>query len=311
MRSEPSQADDAPTVGFLGLGAIGAPIAERLLRQQGRLVVFDVRPEARAAFAGRAEIAASPAEVADRSDIVFACITAAEHYRQAVLGGEGVIRGGKAKTYVHLGTSGTALVRGLAAELGTRGIASLDAPMTGGPPRARTGSLTAMVAGERAVFDRIEPLMRAYASKIVYLGGRIGAAQVMKTVNNAISLANFAMASEAMVVGAKAGIAPEAMLEVLNAGSGQNSATLTKIPDHVLPRSFDYGGALRVVIKDLELFQQEAAGLGLAARLGAEVLRVYRETASQGADTDDMTTAIRPMERAAGIEIRGSPKPGG
>jgi len=296
------------SLGFLGLGAIGAPIAERLLRQAGDLVVFDPRPEATAAFAGRAETARSPAEVADRTDIVFACITAPEHYREAVLGGDGVIRGQRAKTYVHLGTSGTALVRELAAELGGRGIASLDAPMTGGPPRARSGSLTAMVAGERAVFDRVEPLMRAYASKIVYLGERLGAAQVMKTVNNAISLANFAVASEAMVVGAKAGIAPEAMLEVLNAGSGQNSATLTKIPDHVLPGRFDYGGALRVVIKDLELFQKEAGALGIAARLGAEVLKVYRATAAAGADTDDMTTAIRPMERAAGVEIRGRPR---
>jgi len=73
----------------------------------------------------------------------------------------------------------------------------------------------------------------------------------------------------------------------------------------VLPRSFDYGGALRIVIKDLELFQKEAAELGIAARLGAEVLRIYRETAAAGSDTDDMTTAVRPMERAAGIELRG------
>ena len=228
VTSDATRSAGVPSVGFLGLGAIGAPIAERLLRQRGALAVFDVRPQALAPFAGRADIARSPAEVADRADIVFACITSADDYRQAVLGRDGILRGERMRTYVHLGTSGAALVRGFAEELAARGIATLDAPMTGSPPRARTGSLTAMVAGARPGFDLVEPLMRAYASKIVYLGDRIGAAQVMKTVNNAISLANFAIASEAMIVGAKAGIAPEAMLEVLNAGSGQNSATLTK-----------------------------------------------------------------------------------
>jgi 3-hydroxyisobutyrate dehydrogenase-like beta-hydroxyacid dehydrogenase len=302
---------DGPAVGFLGLGAIGAPIAERLLRQRGRLTVFDIRAAASAPFAGKAEIARSPAEVADKSDIVFVCLTGADDYRQAVLGGDGLLHGSRARTYVHLGTSGARLVRTLAEELSARGIATLDAPITGGPPRARTGTLTSMAAGDRAVFDLAAPLIRAYASKTVYLGERLGAAQMMKLVNNAVSLANFAVAAEAMVVGAKAGIAPEAMLEVLNSGSGQNSATLIKIPDHVLPGSFDYGGSLRIVTKDLELFQAEATALGLTAHLSAEVLRLYQETKAAGADSDDMTTVIRPMEAAAGVQIRatGGPSP--
>jgi 3-hydroxyisobutyrate dehydrogenase-like beta-hydroxyacid dehydrogenase len=296
-------------VGFLGLGAIGAPIAERLLRQPGGLTVFDVRPEAMAPFAGRADIARSPAEVADKSDIVFGCLTGADDYRRAVLGDAGMLRGERARTYLHLGTSGAKLVRALAEELSGRGVATLDAPITGGPPRARTGTLTSMAAGSRAVFDLAAPLIRAYSSKTVYLGESLGAAQMMKLVNNAVSLANFAVAAEAMVVGAKAGIAPEAMLEVLNSGSGQNSATLTKIPDHVLPGSFDYGGSLRIVTKDLELFQAESAELGLSARLSAEVLRLYRQAKADGAETDDMTTVIRQMESAAGIEIRATRGP--
>lgn len=304
MKADTAKDGRGPAVGFLGLGAIGAPIAERLLQQVGALTVFDVRAEAVAAFAGKAEIAGSAAEVADRAEIVFACLTGAEDYRQAVLGSAGVARGQRMRTYVHLGTSGARLVRLLAEELSGRGVATLDAPITGGPPRARTGTLTSMAAGARADFDRAAPLIRAYASKTVYLGERLGAAQMMKLVNNAVSLANFAVASEAMVVGAKAGIPPEAMLEVLNSGSGQNSATLTKIPDHVLPGSFDYGGSLRIVTKDLELFQAEAAELGLTAPLSAEVLRLYRQAKAEGADTDDMTTVIRQMESAAGIEIR-------
>src|SRR6185312_4590257 len=106
-----------------------------------------------------------------------------------------------------------------------------DAPMTGGVPRARAGTLTVMASGSRAAFAVAEPFLKTYASTIVYLGARLGAAQVMKLINNMLSAANLAIASEAMVLGANAGLDPEQMIAVLNAGTGQNSATLTKIPD--------------------------------------------------------------------------------
>ncbi len=295
----------APVVaGFLGLGAMGRPMAERMAAA-GRLQVFDRRAEACTGFA---EIAASAAELARGCDIVFGCLTDPGDYRAAVLGADGLIEGGRLRTYVHLGTSGGALVRELAAALARRGVDLLDAPITGGPPRARTGTLTAMASGSAAAFAAAEGLMRSYAADIVYLGIQPGAAQTMKLVNNAVSLTNLAIASEAMLVGARAGIPAEAMLQVLNSGSGQNSATLTKIPDHVLPRRFDYGGSLHVVSKDLQLFLDDAAQLGASAHLAAAALRAYREAAAQGSESDDVTTVIRPMERRrrAGVELTGA-----
>ena len=168
-------------------------------------------------------------------------------------------------------------------------------------PRARAGTLTVMASGPKPAFDAVEPFLKAYASTIVYLGDRLGAAQVMKLINNMLSAANLAIASEAMVLGAKAGLDPEQMIAVLNAGTGQNSATLTKIPDHVLTRGFDYGGAMYITDKDLGAFAEEAAAFDVPIPLGDAVRRVYHDAAE--AKTDDITTVVRYFERAAGVTL--------
>lgn len=290
-----------PAVGFVGLGAMGGPMATRLA-EVAQLVVYDIRPEACAGFAN---VAASPAEVAERADIVFACLTDPAHYRAAALGPAGLVHGERMRHYVHLGTSGRDLVAELAEGLAVT-AQTLDAPITGGPARAALGTLTVMAAGPPDTFAAATPLIRAFATTLVNLGPNVGAAQTMKVINNAISLTNLAIASEAMLLGAKSGIPADAMLEVLNNGSGQNSATLTKIPNNVLPGSFDFGGTLHIVIKDLELFVANAAAEATPNRLAAATLEAYREALAQGAPTDDVTTVIRPMERAAGTELRRS-----
>lgn len=290
-----------PAVGFIGLGAMGGPMATRLAAV-ANLMVHDIRPEACAGFANRA---ASPAEVAEHADIVFACLTDPAQYRAAVLGPTGLVRGGRMRHYVHLGTSGRDLVGELAEGL-IPTAQTLDAPITGGPARAGLGTLTVMAAGPADSFAAAAPLIRALATTLVNLGPNVGAAQTMKLINNAISLTNLAIASEAMLLGAKSGIPAEAMLEVLNNGSGQNSATLTKIPNNILPGRFDFGGTLHIVIKDLELFIANAAAEATPNRLAAATLQAYREALAHGAPADDVTTVIRPMERAAGTELRRS-----
>jgi 2-hydroxy-3-oxopropionate reductase len=290
-------------VGFLGLGAIGRPMAERLVQGGAKVVVYN-RTAARAAcFQGRAEIAATPAELADKADVVFACVTTADSYREVLLGPDGVIRGRRAKTYVHVGTNEVAVLQELAAGLAGRGIATLDAPMTGGVPRAINGTLTVMASGPRAVFDRTEPFLRLYANKIVYLSDRIGAAQVMKFVNNVLSASNLALACEAMVLGRKAGLDPAAMLEVLNSGSGQNSATLTKIPAQVLTRKFNHGGGIGLMIKDLEAFRGEARLQRVPVPLTEAIIASFRTAAAEEGDGEDVTRVVRPMERAAGVMV--------
>lgn len=292
-----------PVVGFLGLGAIGAPMAERLVQGGVSVVVYNRTAVKAVPFRGRAEIAESPAQVADQADFIFACVTSADSYRDVILGPSGIVRGTRLKTYVHVGTNEVSLLEELAEALASRGIATLDAPMTGGVSRARDGTLTVMASGPRNVFDRTEPLLKQYANKIVYLSDRVGAAQVMKFVNNVLSASNLALACEAMVLGRKAGLDPDAMLEVLNNGSGQNSATLSKIPAQVLTRKFNHGGGIGLMIKDLEAFRGEAKSNGVPVPLAEAVIASFRAAAAEEGDKEDLTKIILPMERSAGVTV--------
>jgi 2-hydroxy-3-oxopropionate reductase len=291
------------SVGFLGLGAIGGPMAERLIQGGAKVVVYNRTAAKAASFQGRAVIAATPAEAADQADFIFACLTSPESYRDVLLGPQGVIHGNRVKTYVHVGTNEVAVIEELAAALASRGIATLDAPMTGGVSRAIDGTLTVMAAGPRDVFDRTEPHFRHYANKVVYLSDRIGAAQVMKLVNNVLSASNLALACEAMMLGRKAGLDPVAMLDVINSGSGQNSATLTKIPAQVLTRKFNQGGGIGLMIEILEAFSGEARLRGVPVPLAEAVIASLRTAAAEEGDEADLTTLIRPLERAAGVTM--------
>jgi 2-hydroxy-3-oxopropionate reductase len=293
----------AERIGFLGLGAIGGPIATRLPGGNHKLVVFDVRREA-VELMEMAEVAATPKAVGDRAGIVLGCRASADAHRHALLGPIGLIHGTRVRTYVNLGTTGARLVRDLGSAMEAPQIATIDAPVTGGVGRARSGTLTTMAAGNRSAFDAAVPLMQLYASKIVWLGTRLGSAQVMKLVNNAVSSANLAAACEALLVGAKAGLDPVAMLEVLNSGSGQNRATLMKIPRDVLTGKFKFGGSLAIVIKDYKAFLEEAGSLGIEPSIGQAVLKTYMAALALVSEAGDVTEVIRPMEIAAGIELR-------
>jgi 3-hydroxyisobutyrate dehydrogenase-like beta-hydroxyacid dehydrogenase len=293
-----------PAVGFIGLGRIGRPIAGRLVDAGFALVAYDIDPRACEALAGRASIATSPADVADRSDVVVACLQTTGQYEAAVVGERGVVHGKRAKTYVHVGTTGRASVLALAGRLAERGIATVDAPMSGGVAGAKAGTLVSMVAGPREACERIAPLLEAYSRRVVRLGDEPGLAQAMKLVNNMLSAANLVFAAHVMVVGAKAGLAVDTMLDVLNHGTGQNSATLTKIPDNVVPRTFDVGSTLANGIKDLAAFRDEAERAGASTALCDAVLACFEAAIRQGSAADDFGTVVRPFERAAGVELK-------
>lgn len=290
------------TVGFIGLGAIGRPIAEHVAAHADT-VVFDIREEALEPFRGRAAIALSPADVAARSDVVIGCLSTLSAYRSAIMESQGIF-GGRAKIYLHIGTTGSDLAHELETALATHGIAMVDAPITGGVPRAKEGTLTTMVSGPRAVVDQVMPILRSYSNRVVHIGDRVGAAQTMKVINNMLSNANLAIASEALVMGVKAGLDPSTMLEVINSGTGQSNASLTKLPNHVLTRGFDYGGSLAITIKDLAAFMREAEAQSFDTPLGLAVQLAY-QAADDGKSGRDMTEVIQPMERRAGVQVHG------
>lgn len=278
------------------------PIAERLARV-GSVVAFDPNSERMTALRN-VEFLRSPKEVADCADIVFACLSEKEHHRNALLGGQGIVHGRRRKLYVHLGTSGSPFMNELEEQLSAAGIATVDAPVTGGPPKARRGELTSIVSGEAACVATVRGAIMQYSDKIVIAGERPGQAQTLKLVNNAIALTNLVATCEAMVVGARAGISGTTMLEVINSGSGQNRASLSKLPDNILPRSFDFGATLSIVIKDLELFLAEPAALSMRTDTCQRALQAFRRARDEGVEIDDLTAVVRPMERIAGAEIR-------
>ena len=291
--------DDAhlTKIGFLGLGALGAPIAARLAARNP-VAVFDPDPGRRLPDPEGVAYLASPREVADHADIIFACLAERQHHQEALLGSEGIVHGRRRRLYVHLGTSGSLFLEELDRQLAAAGIATIDAPVTGGPPKARSGELTTIVSGEPVGVATVRDAIMRYSNRIVVAGERPGQAQTLKLVNNAIALTNLVAACEAMVVGARCGIDAETMLEVINNGSGQSRVTLSKLPDHVLPRSFDFGATLAVVIKDLELFLAEPGTRSMLTDTCRSALDAFRRARDVSGEHDHLSQAPTPGDVA-------------
>jgi 3-hydroxyisobutyrate dehydrogenase len=296
----------APThVGFLGLGQMGAPMAERLLGPDVRLHVFDPRPEAVAPFAARGAVACgSPKEVADAAEVVLACLPSGGVSEAVALGPEGVVHGRAIRVHAEMSTIGRPAVERIGAGLAARGIATVDTPITGGPPGARAGTLALMVAGAPEAVETVRPPLRRIGKALFVLGERPGQAQVMKLVNNLLIAANMVSAFEALAMGAKAGLDPDAMVEVVNAGTGRSFVSSDMMPA-VLSRRFGFGAAISVVDKDVALGLEEARALGVPMWGIEQAARVWRFAATQGMAKDDISELARLMERWAGAEIRG------
>ena len=292
-------------IGFLGLGQMGAPMAERLLGPDVELHVCDPRPEAVAPFVAHGAVACgSPREVADAVSIVLACLPSGEVSEAAALGPEGVVHGHAIRVYGEMSTIGRPAVERIAAGLAARGIATVDTPITGGPPGARAGTLALMVAGAADAVATLRPFLERIGKRLFVLGERPGQGQVMKLVNNLLIAANMVSAFEALAMGAKAGLDPDAMVDVVNAGTGRSFVTSDMMPA-VLSRRFGFGAAIAVVDKDVHLGLEEARALGVPMWGVEQAARVWRFAATQGMAKDDISELARLMERWAGAEIRG------
>lgn len=197
-------------------------------------------------------------------------------------------------------TVGSGFIREMAAALGDSGIEMLDCPISGGPPGAEAGTLSVMASGSRALFDELRPALDCWGHTVVHVGEEPGAAQTVKLVNNILSAAALAVTSEALVMGSKAGVDLEAMLEAVNAGSGRNSATAGKIPASVLDRSFAYGAALDILMKDIELALAEAERLQVPSWVSSSVRQFFRHWHMQGKGREDITSIVQMVEGFAG-----------
>jgi len=295
------------TIGFIGVGRMGQPMASRLLAAGHRIVAYDVQGQALSAIAGkRAETASSPAEVASRADIVMASLPLPAVVQEVALGERGVAAGSRARVFVDLSTTGPRVAKTIAAGLSERGIIAIDAPVSGGVAGARKGTLAVMTSGPKAECDRLRPILETIG-RVFYIGPEPGMGQMMKLINNLLSATATAATSEAIVLGVKAGLDPRLMIDVLNAGSGRNTATEDKFPRAILPRSFDYGFALGLMAKDVKLCIDEADALGVPMWIGNAVKQLWLYGQSQGGADQDFTALITHIEKWSGVTVGGKP----
>lgn len=289
-------------IGFLGLGNMGSAIAERLQDGGADLHIFDPNATAMAPFIAKgARPHQTPTGVADNAEIVFACLPSAAICEDAA---RDVASGSAVRIYVEMSTIGgpaQARVQNIVAE---RGIVLVDCPISGGPKGARAGTLTVILAGPAEAKARVRPWLEKVGKNVFDVGDRSGQGQLMKLVNNLINAANMATAFEALVLGAKGGLDPDQMVDILNVSTGQNSATLTKVPKSVLPGTFDYGSSLTIMVKDVVTGLAEAEALGVPMWVHETVGQLWRFAEKQGLGPADFTSLIKVMEGWAGVEVR-------
>ncbi len=292
-------------IGYIGLGAMGRPMAVNITEAGHDVVVFDLNENQTKILAQRgASVARSPKEVADEADYVLTCLPSIAAAEAVALGKDGVIAGSRAKAFVNMGTTGSAFARSTAEAMNAAGKAYLDAPISGGPPGAEAGTLGVMCSGDRSTFEALKDnALEAISAKLVYLGEKPGAAQVMKLVNNIIFFGNVAVAMEALTLGAKAGLSTEQMLEVINASSGRNTATEWLIPNHVLNRAFDFGGANYIIAKDLDLWRQEVEAFETPMQLGVNMRTLYLQSMWKEGMDADITTLLKTLEEIGNTKL--------
>lgn len=277
-------------------------MARRLIAAGHDVVAFDVSSTACDTLAAHgASIAASPRAVADSAPVLFLSLPSPGIVEETVLGENGAAAGARLEVCVDLSTSGPATAIRLASALATRGIASLEAPVSGGIKGAREGKLSLMVAGPAPQWLRVKPLLELFGRPF-FMGENAGAGQTMKLVNNLMGACAIAITSEGMAIGIKAGLDPKRMIEILNVSTGRNSATEDKWPRAVLPRTFDFGFSSGLALKDVRLCLAAANMLGVPLKVGAAVSNLLERTVETFGADSDFTAMAKILESDAGLD---------
>ena len=292
-------------LGFIGVGQMGGPMSLRLLDAGHELVVFDTSAEAVKPLADRgATVAASAAEVASQAETVLVSLPTPAIVEAVALGAGGLAEGTRIRTMVDLSTTGPSVAARVAAQLAEKDIAWCDAPVSGGVAGARAGTLAVMLACPENRRATLEPVLEVFG-RVFHVGEKPGLGQVAKLGNNMLSVAALALTSEVTAMGVKAGLDPNILVEIFNAGTGRNSASQDKFPNRILPRTFDAGFATGLAYKDVRLCVDEAEALGVPMLAGAVVREMMAVTNAKFGPESDFTSIAKVIEEWAGVEIRG------
>jgi 3-hydroxyisobutyrate dehydrogenase-like beta-hydroxyacid dehydrogenase len=296
----------ARCIGFVGLGNMGAPMAQRLLDAGNDMMVHDLRRELVVAWnPGRCKIAASLQELGDACDAVFLCLPSPASVEAVAIGKDGLASCTRVRHIIDLSTTGPETSQRISAALQGSGKSLVDAPISGGLAGARAGTLALMLG---CAADDLEAVHELFAplGRIYHVGLEPGMGQVMKLLNNLLSAATLALTSEVVVTGVKAGLDASTIIEVLNAGTGRTSASADKFPRAILPRGFNMGFSNALMIKDVSLFVSMAHSLGLSVPLSTGVQDAWLRSAETTGPEADFSRIVQMYEREAGVEVKGS-----
>jgi 3-hydroxyisobutyrate dehydrogenase len=292
-------------VGFVGLGQMGRPMARNILKAGFELVVHNrTRAKAEQLAAEGARLADSPADVAAACELVLSCVPGPADVERVYLGEGGVLSRARAgQVLCDMSTIDPETHRRIAAEAAARGAEYLDAPVSGGTSGARDATLAIMVGGSAPAFERARPVFAAIGQSIHHVGP-VGAGATVKLVNQMMAAISSLAAVEGLVLGAKAGIDPDLLVEIISSSSGM-SRSFGGMAPNVLKRYFEPGFTIDLMHKDVSLAVQMARRLGVRVLAGSLAEQVIQE--ARGAGLGDRATyaLVQPLERVSGIEVRG------
>ncbi len=290
-------------IGFIGLGIMGKPMSKNLLKEGYELVIMDRNPAVLNEVAALgAEVVDTPKAVAEKTDIIITMLPNSPHVKDAVLGENGVIDGAKSGAIlIDMSSIAPLVSREIAAKLLEKGVEMLDAPVSGGEPKAIDGTMSVMVGGKKPIFDKCYPIMDAMAGSVVYTGS-IGAGNTTKLANQIIVALNIAAMSEALVLATKAGVEPELVYQAIRGGLAGSTVLDAKAP-LVLDRDFEPGFRIELHIKDLGNVLETSHELGVSLPLTASVMEIMQALKADGKGNLDHSALVQYYEKVNKVEV--------
>ena len=291
-------------IGFVGLGIMGKPMAKNLVKAGYEVTVFDVRPEPIAELvAAGAKAGSSPKDVAARSEVIITMLPNSPHVKEAVLGQGGVIEGVQpGSIVVDMSSIAPAASQEVAAKLAQKGIPMLDAPVSGGEPKAVDATLAIMVGGAEDVFNEMKPILAKLGASVTHVGA-VGSGNVTKLANQMIVALNIAAVSEALVLATKAGVSPERVFDAIKGGLAGSTVMNAKVP-MILAGNFKPGFRIELHIKDLMNAMDTAHELNVPIPLSGQVLEMMQALKADGKAAQDHSGLVQFYEGLAKVQVR-------
>jgi 2-hydroxy-3-oxopropionate reductase len=292
-------------IGFIGLGIMGKPMAMNLIKAGYDLTVYDIRPEpVKEVVAAGAKEGKSSQDVAAKSEVIITMLPNSPDVKKAVLGEHGVLEGAsRGSILIDMSSIAPLVSKEVAAEAEEKGVEMLDAPVSGGEPKAKDGTLSIMVGGKKEVFEQVEDILKVMGASAVLVGD-IGSGNTTKLANQIIVALNIAAMSEAMVLATKAGVDPERVYQAIRGGLAGSTVLDAKVP-MALKGNFKPGFRVELHIKDLANALDTAHSIGVPVPLASGVMEIMQALKVDGKGGDDHGGIIQFYEKLAKVEVRG------